>query len=80
MSGVMRMTEWFNRYGNMLFTATGTHLLYVVICVSIAFVVALSLGLLLSRKPRVANVIVAVASELAPSIRYCFPALSEKAL
>lgn len=57
-----KMSEWFIKYGNQLLTATLIHLLYVLICVSIAFVVALFCGIFLSRRPKLASVIVPILS------------------
>ncbi|MCD7947412.1 MAG: ABC transporter permease [Oscillospiraceae bacterium] len=51
-------------YWRRIVTAFGIHLLYVLVSVAIAFVIALALGILLSRIPRWANVILPVLSVL----------------
>ena len=56
------MSEFFNLYGQKLLIATGQHLLYVVVSVAIAFVIAVMLGILLSRIPRCAKVILPIIS------------------
>ncbi len=56
------MTGFLAQYGQKLLTATGIHLLYVLICVSIGFIVALSLGILLSRAPQTAKAVIPIIS------------------
>ncbi len=56
------MIAWFNLYGAKLVKATFVHLGYVLLCVSIASVIALLLGILLSRVPRFADFILPVIS------------------
>ncbi len=58
------MIEFFSLYGKRLVTAIGVHLGYVLVSVAIAFVIALLLGILLSRAPRGAQVILPVLSVL----------------
>lgn len=53
---------FFELYGQKLLTATGVHLLYVLLSVLIGFVVALVLGILLSRAPRLARYILPLIS------------------
>lgn len=56
------MKQFLGLYGAKLITAIGVHIYYVVIAVSIAFVIAFFLGILLSRIPRWANIILPVIS------------------
>ena len=56
------MIRFFELYGKRLLTAVGVHFLYVVVSVTIAFVVAILLGVLLSRVPRWARVILPLLS------------------
>ncbi|MBC8535400.1 ABC transporter permease [Feifania hominis] len=58
----MTLERFFDTYGLMLLKAIGTHLMYVVVSVSAGFVVALVLGVLLSRVPRLSKVILPVIS------------------
>ena len=53
---------FFELYGQKLLTATGVHLLYVLLSVLIGFVVALVLGILLSRAPRLARYVLPLIS------------------
>ena len=53
---------FFQLYGQKLLTATGVHLLYVLLSVLIGFVVALVLGILLSRAPRLARYVLPLIS------------------
>ncbi len=55
------MSFW-ELYGTKLITAIGVHLLYVLASVSIGFLVALVAGILLSRIPRAANVMLPLIS------------------
>lgn len=61
-SGGMIMSKFISLYGQRLLTAIGTHFVYVIVSVSIAFVIALLLGILLSRAPGWATVIIPVLS------------------
>ncbi len=54
--------SFFETYGDRLITAIQVHLFYVLISVAIGFVVALILGILLSRIPRYAKVIMPILS------------------
>lgn len=56
------MSQFFSLYGQKLLTATLVHLLYVLISVAIAFAIALVWGILLSRAPKWAKVILPVIS------------------
>jgi len=56
------MIRFFELYGVRLVNAIGTHFFYVVVSVSIAFMVAMTLGILLSRAPRWANIMIPVLS------------------
>ncbi|MGD9559482.1 MAG: ABC transporter permease [Oscillospiraceae bacterium] len=56
------MANFFSLYGTRLVNAIFTHLFYVVVSVSIGFVVALVLGVLLSRAPRWARFVLPVLS------------------
>lgn len=56
------MSRFFELYGTRLVNAIGTHFVYVAVSVSIAFVVAMVLGVLLSRAPRWANFILPLLS------------------
>jgi osmoprotectant transport system permease protein len=53
---------FFDLYGQKIITAFGVHFLYVLISVSIGFVVALVLGILLSRVPRMARFVLPLIS------------------
>lgn len=57
------MSLW-ELYGNKLLIAVGVHLLYVFVSVTIGFVVALTLGILLSRVPGIAKVALPLISVL----------------
>jgi len=54
--------KFFELYGERLWSAVLTHLAYVLVSVSIAFVVALTLGVLFSRVPKWANIIIPILS------------------
>lgn len=56
------MTKFLELYSERLVRAIWVHFLYVLVSVSIAFVIALILGVLLSRKPTLANVVLPVLS------------------
>ncbi len=56
------MIAFFERYGEKLFEAILVHLQYVFISVGIGFVVALIMGILLSRVPRLSKFIIPVVS------------------
>lgn len=56
------MRRFLDLYGQRLLSAFGTHLMYVLVSVLIAFVIALTIGILLSRVPRLARVILPVIS------------------
>ena len=56
------MRSFFERYGDMLFNAILVHLKYVFISVGIGFIVALVLGILLSRVPKLSKFILPVVS------------------
>lgn len=56
------MTRFFDLYGTRLLNAAVTHFVYVLVSVAIAFVVAMVLGVLLSRVPRWATVILPILS------------------
>lgn len=56
------MSRFFELYGQRLLNAIGVHILYVTISVLIGFVVALALGVLLSRVPKMAGVIIPILS------------------
>ncbi|MDR1194693.1 MAG: ABC transporter permease [Peptococcaceae bacterium] len=58
------MSYFLSLYGRRLTAAIGTHFLYVVVSVGIAFVIAFLLGILLSRMPRQAGLILPVISVL----------------
>lgn len=52
--------QFFDVYGEMLVKAILTHLQYVFISVGTGFVIALTLGILLSRFPKISNVIIPI--------------------
>lgn len=54
--------SFFDMYGEKILQAIGVHFLYVLVSVSIGFVVALVLGILLSRVPRIAKIALPVIS------------------
>lgn len=56
------MTDFLEIYGRQIAQAAGTHLYYVLLSVAIAFAVSLTLGILLSRAPRWANIILPLLS------------------
>lgn len=56
------MSSFFERYGDMLLNAILVHLKYVFISVGIGFVIALVLGILLSRVPKLSKFILPVVS------------------
>ena len=56
------MPVFFERYGTKLIEAIITHLKYVGISVSIGFVIALILGILLSRAPKISKYILPIIS------------------
>lgn len=58
------VTNFFELYGKRLWNAAVTHFLFVVVSVSIAFVIALVLGVLLSRVPKLGRVVLPVISVL----------------
>lgn len=56
------MMEWANRYGADLIQAIITHLYYVLVPVILGFVIAVILGVLLSRVPKISGYILPVLS------------------
>lgn len=56
------MKHFFSLYGERLIRAIGTHFVYVIISVAIAFIIALILGILLSRAPSWAAVMIPALS------------------
>lgn len=54
--------SFFEIYGERLFSATQTHLFYVFVSVGIGLIVALVLGILLSRVPQYAKIIMPILS------------------
>lgn len=56
------MTHFLELYGERLKSAIGIHFMYVAVSVAIGFFVALILGVLLSRKPRWATVMIPILS------------------
>lgn len=58
------IVSFLDRYGQRLVNAIFTHIFYVLVSVSIGFVVALVLGVALSRMPRWARIILPVLSVL----------------
>lgn len=56
------MADFLERYGEKLLEAIVVHLQYVFVSVGIGFVVALILGILLSRVPKISRVIIPVVS------------------
>ena len=56
------MNHFISLYGERIVTAFVTHFLYVTVSVSIAFVIALLLGILLSRVPKFAGIMIPVLS------------------
>lgn len=56
------MSTFFSLYGEKLLTAIGIHLLYVFVSVFIGFLIALSLGILLSRFPSAARIFLILIS------------------
>lgn len=54
----MTPLEFLQRYGFKLLLAVWVHLQYVVVSVGIAFVVALTLGIILSRVPKVSKIVI----------------------
>lgn len=57
-----RITEFFNLYGEKILKGTVTHFFYVIIAVAVAFVIALVLGVILSRKPKWAGIVLPIIS------------------
>ena len=58
----MIMSRFLSLYGERLVAAFVTHFIYVTVSVSIAFVIALLLGILLSRVPRLARLMIPLMS------------------
>lgn len=58
------MDKFFSLYGHKLAVAVGTHLMFVLVSVFIAFVIALVLGCVLSRIPKVARYLIPLISVL----------------
>lgn len=58
------MSRFFSLYGDRLLNAVITHFVYVLVSVSIAFVIAFVLGILLSRIPGLAAVLIPMLSVL----------------
>ncbi|WP_444642839.1 ABC transporter permease [Caproiciproducens sp. R1] len=56
------MSDFFRLYGDKLLQAIATHLVYVLISVFIGFVIALFLGILLSRAPKISKFVLPVLS------------------
>lgn len=56
------MTNFFAQYGDKLVTAIITHIAYVLISVSIGFLIALILGIMLSRIPKFSKIILPAIS------------------
>ena len=56
------MRAVFETYGSMLWRAIGVHTVYVLISVAIGFLLGLSLGILLSRAPKISNFVLPVIS------------------
>lgn len=56
------MSDFFRLYGDKLLQAITTHLVYVLISVCIGFVIALFLGILLSRAPKISKFVLPVLS------------------
>ena len=56
------MADFLERYGEKLLEAIVVHLQYVFVSVGIGLVVALILGILLSRVPKLSSVIIPVVS------------------
>ena len=56
------MSRFLSLYGERLAAACVTHFIYVIVSVSIAFVIALLLGILLSRVPRLAGLVIPLMS------------------
>ncbi|MDX9784562.1 MAG: ABC transporter permease [Spirochaetia bacterium] len=54
--------NFWELYGQKLITAVGVHFLYVFSAVSIGFIIALTLGILLSRVPSIAKVVLPLIS------------------
>ncbi len=54
--------SFFEMYGEKILKAIGVHFLYVLVSVSIGFVIALVLGILLSRVPRIARFVLPLIS------------------
>lgn len=58
----MQMADFFAKYGDRLVTAIFTHLFYVLVSVAVGFVIALIFGIILSRFPKQAQMIIPVIS------------------
>ena len=56
------MNDFFRLYGTKLWNAIGIHLVYVLVSVSIGFIIALALGILLSRLPRISRYVLPIIS------------------
>lgn len=56
------MKSLLDTYGMLLLKAIGTHMFYSVVCVAIGFVLGISLGVLLSRAPKLSGVLFPVIS------------------
>lgn len=56
----MILVDFMTKYGDMLLRAIFTHLQYVFASVGIGFVIALVLGIFLSRRPKLSNIIIPI--------------------
>jgi len=56
------MIRFFELYWTRLINAIGTHFLYVAVSVSVGFIIALTLGILLSRAPRWSRIVLPILS------------------
>lgn len=58
------MTDFFNQYGSQIISKSAEHLYISVIALALGIVIAVPLGILLTRTPKVANVVISITSAL----------------
>lgn len=58
------MSEFFQEYGTQIITKSGEHLYISIIALALGVIVAVPLGILLTRLPKIANVVIGFASAL----------------
>ena len=58
------MVAYFNEYGSQMLSKSAEHLYISVIALLLGIVIAVPLGILLTRTPKVANVVISITSAL----------------